>query len=231
MSGFADRETYVAHVRSRRPIVPKDAYILELCAHRSVLDIGCIDHSYEVALELGEDWLHARIATVADSVVGLDLLEADAAELNGRGYDIVIADAEDFDLGREFDVIVAGDLIEHLSNPGRFLEAAARHMGPDSRLVVTTPNPFNVEQFFQAAFRNQVMVNPEHAAWLDPEVMYELVSRSSLRIVGFEWVDTRFRFVLRGGRVLRRIVNPLASEIMRRRPLLRRDYAVTLALR
>ncbi len=231
MSGFADRESYVAHVRSQRPILPKDALVLDLCAQRSVLDVGCIDHSYGVALELGEDWLHARIATVADSVVGLDLLEADAAELNARGYHIVVGNAEDFDLSREFDVIVAGDLIEHLSNPGRFLEAAARHMGPDSRLVVTTPNPFNVEQFFQAAFRNQVMVNPEHAAWLDPEVMYELVSRSSLRIVGFEWVDTRFRFVLRGGRVLRRIVNPLASEIMRRRPLLRRDYAVTLALR
>ena len=228
---LSDREVYVRYLGELDEVVPKDDLIVELARGRRVLDLGCIDHSADTALALGGDWLHARLRGAADSLVGVDLLPNDAEVLNARGYDIRIADVESLDLDEQFDLIVAGDLIEHLSNVGRFLESVSRHMHDQAAFVVTTPNPFNIEQFSQALFRNRVMVNPEHTAWIDPHVMHELISRSPFEIVNFAWIDTRFHFRLRGGRVVRRIVNPLNDLVMRRRPLLRRDYAVVLMLR
>jgi SAM-dependent methyltransferase len=228
---LSDRSAYVDYVTSLGPEIPKQAFVVELARGRSVLDLGCIDHSAETALDLGDEWLHARMASVATELVGVDLLSDDAGALNARGYDIRVGDVESFDLGRTFDLVVAGDLVEHLSNIGRFFDAVATHMTADSALVVTTPNPFNIEQFAQALLRNQIMANPEHTVWIDPRVMFELVSRSPFRIVDFRWIDTRFHFVIKGGRFARRIVNPINEIVMRRRPLLRRDYAVVLQLR
>jgi SAM-dependent methyltransferase len=228
---LCDRKDFVRYVGGLDAIVPKDDFVVELARGRRVLDLGCIDHNAEEALGRGNEWLHARFQRVAAGLVGVDVLAHDAAVLNARGFDIRVADVESLDLGEQFDLIVAGDLIEHLSNIGQFLESVSNHMHDQSALVVTTPNPFNVEQFSQALFRKQIMVNSQHTVWIDPRVMHELISRSPLEIVDFRWVDTRFTFKLQGGRVLRRIVNPLSELVMQRRPLLRRDYAVVLMLK
>ncbi|MEW6471668.1 MAG: methyltransferase domain-containing protein [Actinomycetota bacterium] len=226
-----DREVFSGYVGDRSAIVPKDDFLVELARGRRVLDLGCIDHNAEEALGRGDDWLHARLRRVADRLVGVDVLAADAALLNARGFDIRVADVESLDLGEQFDLIIAGDLIEHLSNIGRFLDSVSHHMHDRSAFVVTTPNPFNVEQFSQALFRRQIMVNSQHTVWIDPRVMHELIARSPFEIVDFRWVDTRFTFKLQGGRIVRRIVNPLSQLVIQRRPLLRRDYAVVLMLK
>jgi SAM-dependent methyltransferase len=226
-----DREVYVRYVGDLDEVVPKDDFIVDLARGRRVLDLGCINHSADTALALGDDWLHARLRGAADTLVGVDLLAHDAGVLNARGYDIRIGDVESLDLGEQFDLIVAGDLIEHLSNICQFLDSVSHHMHDQSAFVVTTPNPFNVEQFSQALFRKQIMVNLQHTVWIDPRVMHELISRSMLEIVDFVWIDTRFHFKLTGGRVVSRMVNLLNQLVMTRRPLLRRDYAVVLMLR
>ena len=63
------------------------------------------------------------------------------------GTTCVAADAEEFDLGRSFEVVWAGEIIEHLSCAGGFLDAARRHLEPGGRLVITTPNAFAVSNF------------------------------------------------------------------------------------
>jgi 2-polyprenyl-3-methyl-5-hydroxy-6-metoxy-1,4-benzoquinol methylase len=144
---------------------------------------------------LGDRWLHGRIVEVAQSAVGLDLLTADAAQLNEAGYSIHVADAETFELGRRFDVIVAGDVLEHLSNPGRFLERARAHMHPGSDLVITTPNPFAFAQMMHVLIRRQVVVNREHTVWMDPSVIFELLGRAAFQITRFAWIDSDPEFV------------------------------------
>jgi len=226
-----DRGIYRSYVANLAEILPKDDFVVHLARGRRVLDLGCIDHDADEALARGGEWLHARLRSVAETLVGVDLLASDADVLNARGYDIRVADVESLHLGAQFDLIVAGDLIEHLSNIGQFLDSVSRHMHDQSVFVVTTPNPFNVEQFSQALFRNKIMVNPQHTVWIDPRVMHELISRSPFEIVNFHWIGTRFKADLQGGRVVRRIVNPLNELLMQRRPVLRRDFAVVLMLR
>lgn len=208
-----------ARVAARSPVVDKNDFVVSRCIGRRVLDVGCIDHNWETAVALGPDWIHERIRRVSTDVVGIDFLADDAAELNLRGYDIRVADAQAFDLGRTFDVIVAGDLIEHLERPGAFLECAKRHLVPGGELVLTTPNAFSAEQFLLALRANKVMLNPEHVAWFDPRTLYALLDRCGFVITDFSWVNTRFH-------VPRRWIRLTARAIVRQRPILGNDFAL-----
>lgn len=231
MPTFSDRDAYLQHIKAARPVVPKEDLIVDLCRGRSVLDIGCIDHSADTALELGESWLHRRIRGVATELVGLDLLADEAARLNALGYDIRVGDATKFDLGRTFDIVVAGDIIEHLADIGLFLQSIHRHLHADSRVIITTPNPFNIEQAARVLFIGEPRVHEEHVVWIDPTVMWELATREGYAIERFEWIDTRFDFSFESTKRSARAVNRLLGLAMRRRPMTRRDYAVVLAPR
>jgi trans-aconitate methyltransferase len=225
---FTSRENFIQYVTNYRALPAKDTFIVDACRGKTVLDLGCIDHSAETALALGERWLHRQIKAVANDLVGVDILKEDVHKLNQLGYQITASDISDLDLRRQFDVIIAGDLIEHVSNIGHFLDIVEKHMHEKSVCIVTTPNPFNIEQTMLAIFQNQIAVNSQHTCWLDPRVMYELVSRSRLSITDFHWVDTRFNFPVQRKR-WKTVTNRLTSYLMRKRPILRRDYAVVLS--
>lgn len=102
--------------------------ILNECRNKKVLDVGCGGMGGR---------LHASIKSVAEEVVGIEKDEDLAKRVGGE---TVVADAMDFDLNEKFDVIVAGELIEHLDNPAGFLKSVKKHLRPNGRLILTTPN-------------------------------------------------------------------------------------------
>lgn len=61
-------------------------------------------------------------------------------KLRSDGYNVRLMDAESLRLGEKFDVVIAGEIIEHLPNPGRFLERARAHLADGGELIVTVPN-------------------------------------------------------------------------------------------
>lgn len=76
---------------------------------------------------------------------------------------------------RRFDVILAGDIIEHLNNPGAFL-GELRACGPDPELLITTPNAFGLK----LALRNFLGVaddSHEHTYLFSPLVLRNLLLR------------------------------------------------------
>ena len=108
--------------------------IKEICRGRDVLDIGCVGD------ERPPRWLHDHICKVAKNVIGIDNGTEGVKKLKKRGYNVMRANAEDLDLKRRFDVIVAGELIEHLDNPGLFFGCVRKHLREKGTLVITTPN-------------------------------------------------------------------------------------------
>jgi 2-polyprenyl-3-methyl-5-hydroxy-6-metoxy-1,4-benzoquinol methylase len=146
----------------------------------SVLDIGCASR-YGRA-----DWLHGLLAAETEDVVGIDLNAKTVAELENAGYDVRLADAQDFELGRTFDVIFAGEVIEHLDNVHGFLSSARRHLAPGGRLVLTTPNAFYVGNFIYR-LGGEARVHPQHTAWY-----CESTLRRVLKVNGFGSVDLHY---------------------------------------
>ena len=228
-SQFETKRQFIDYAFNSFEAIDKSRLISSLCRGKDVLDVGCIDHSYQVAMNLGDRWLHKQIKEVSQSLVGLDILEEDAKQLNTHGYNIMVANAESFDLGRKFDVVVVGDLIEHLGNIGSFLTSLEKHLHKDSIVIITTPNPFNIEQTMLCFFEGQTIVNDEHTVWIDPKVMYELIQRSNLRIVDFYWVETRFKLHI-NRKIIGYLANGFCEALMRIRPVFRRDYAIVVTL-
>lgn len=151
----------------------------------SILDMGCVQHDLDRINE--STWLHGRLCEAFNDVTGLDYAEDEVRELNQRGYDVVHADAESFDLPETYDMVVAGELIEHLSNPGRFLQRVRNHLKSSGRLLLTTPNPWYYGYFLQAT-RGEVLSNPEHTCWFDKRTLRQLLSRYGFEVEHFEYV-------------------------------------------
>jgi len=153
-----------------------------------VLDVGCTGH----AVELGASkWLHGRLRETFPSVVGIDISAENIEELKRHGFtNLHVQSAESFELSERFDTIVAGELIEHLANPGLFLQRARAHLKPAGRLVITTPQPFSLLDITYALFKfPRTCQNRQHTCWFCPQTMKELVQRTGLRIEHFELLD------------------------------------------
>jgi|JRYF01.1.fsa_nt_gb 2-polyprenyl-3-methyl-5-hydroxy-6-metoxy-1,4-benzoquinol methylase len=170
--------------------------ITERVAGKRVLDIGCVDHTAE--MEQGEFWLHGHIRRNAAQTLGLDLEADEVAKLVARGYDVVCGDAEEVDLGRTFEVVVAGELIEHLSSPGRFLRNAHRHLEPGGLLLLTTPNAFYPKRLLEIVRGRRAQVHPQHVSWYCPQTLAAAVRRAGfvdVEVVPFDNTE-RFRWIV-----------------------------------
>ena len=163
-------------LKSAKPI-DREVYISEACRGKSVLDLGCIRHSAEFALK-DADWLHKKIKGTAKKVVGVDYLPEEIAKVNANGYDVVLGDVtKPLELKEKFDVIVAGDLLEHLANMEGFFSNCKMLLKQDGALIITTPNPFYCQLFHYIALKKSFMVNPEHTCWVDPLCLLQLSRR------------------------------------------------------
>jgi 2-polyprenyl-3-methyl-5-hydroxy-6-metoxy-1,4-benzoquinol methylase len=153
---------------------------------KKVLDLGCVQHNKKNYNS--KYWLHKAINFDASSVVGLDLSEDGVNFLNSKGLNVIFGDATSFDLGEKFDVIVAGDLVEHLSNFDGFLLSCRNHLSPNGCLLITTPNPWHWKFILRAITRGgHVPVNPEHTCWLCPTTLSQLVRRSGFSVTNVEY--------------------------------------------
>jgi len=160
--------------------------IVELCREKDVLDIGCVGGDMGIDVDRTS---HAQFEAVARSCMGIDIVADEVARWKARGHNVILADAEDFAVDRKFDIIVAADLIEHLANPGRFLERARSHLKPSGRLCILTPNAHSLNNVFKSLLGLRVASNPEHTCWYDRTTLHQLLARYGFRPVEEYWQD------------------------------------------
>jgi len=99
-----------------------------------LLDVGCGDGSF--AILLGGAFL-------ATELHGVDLSERAVALAQKSGLQAIRLDVERDALpypNHHFDLVFAGEILEHLLDPDRLLDEAYRVLKPAGYLVLTTPN-------------------------------------------------------------------------------------------
>jgi len=119
--------------------------------------------------------------------MGIDISAENIEKMRSLGFDnLLVADAQSFSLDQRFDTITAGELIEHLENPGAFLRTAAAHLAPGGRIVLTTPTPFGLMNLAYAFYKfPKTCSNGEHVSWFCPTTLHQLASRVGLDVL--EW--------------------------------------------
>lgn len=166
--------------------------ILPYVAGRKVLDIGAASGHQR------PDWMHGQIAKAAAQTVGIDIDAERVQQIQERGYDVRLVDARSADLGEKFDVVFAGELIEHLVNFEAFLASAKRHLKPGGKLVLTTPNAFCASNFVYR-FGFSVRVHEEHTCWFCEDTLATLVTRCGFEVVAKDYLKHETPGTLRRG--------------------------------
>jgi len=123
---------------------------------------------------------------VASDVVGIDIDTSGIERAKAEGIqNIYYGNVEELDkvniLGK-FDVIAAGGVLEHLSNPGLFLDGVKRFFTPATEMIIETPNAFSVHRFILGLL-NREYVHSEHVFYFSYVTLRNLLERHGYTII------------------------------------------------
>ena len=169
-------------------VVDGTEFLREFVADRAVLDVGVVQHELSQVAE--PHWKHGKIKSWARRCVGVDILPAEVAELNRRGFDVRCVDAtSDVDLGERFERVFLGDVLEHVDGPVALLRFAERHLAPGGLVLCTTPNPFFIAYVIEGLRYGSYIPNAEHVGWITPTMALELAHRAKLELKEYRHVQ------------------------------------------
>lgn len=162
-------------------------YLKSLASGKKVLDVGVVEHT--ISAQDADTWLHKNLCKVADYCLGVDILEAEVNSLKSIGFNVVCFDLVKAPLQEDFDLIICGELIEHISNLEGIFSSFRSMLRPHGRIVVTTPNPYYLNVIAKNTMGHTPFTeNVDHIAWFDPSMMAELASRFDLHLERFSGV-------------------------------------------
>lgn len=140
--------------------VNRAVFILQHCAGKRVLEFGASGP------------LHDGIVKAAASVLGVDREASDGVV----AFDLDDVTQADLPAAGHPDLIVCGEVLEHLSNPGWFLTRLKRQF-PGVPVILSVPNAFSAiaAQWIRKGREN---VNADHVAWYSPKTLSVLLERA-----------------------------------------------------
>ena len=116
---------YMQEKRFLFPLIPDGPNVL--------LDLGCAAGQVGKAL---------RESHKAAEIVGVEIFEPAAAEARKLYKEVHVGDIEDMKLGYDkyFDIVLCGDILEHLREPAKVLRQIHGWLKDGGRLVCSVPN-------------------------------------------------------------------------------------------
>lgn len=160
--------------------IPRDA--------RRMLDLGCASGALGAAIKARQ---HCH-------VTGVERDPAYAERAQERLDAVVVADLETLDLSHltPVDVLVCGDVLEHLVDPWRVLRDATALLAVGGTALVSLPNVRYWETFWQLGVkgtwprRSLGVFDRTHLRWFTLRDAHDLLDHAGLEVVG---VDRRYR--------------------------------------
>lgn len=167
------------------PIENEDrvGFISRYARDRKVLHIGCADWPFTEEKLARGSLLHQRLAGCASELHGADTSEQGIRLMLSAGIENLCVLPEPgnrlYDALKEtYDVVVAGEVIEHVSNPGRFLDSLHSVLGDDGLLILTTINFAPIKRLPRLLWRNE-QVHPDHVFYFSFSTLTRLLTRSN----------------------------------------------------
>ena len=143
-------------------VADRIAYLVEHCKGKRVVEFGASGKASEAVRAAAAQFFGVDRAA-SDGVVAFDLDEVEQ---------FLLLPAPTFDP----DIIVCGEVLEHLSNPGWFLTRLKKQF-VGVPLLITVPNAFSscAQRWLAKGFEN---CNKDHVAWYSPKTIAVLLERA-----------------------------------------------------
>lgn len=170
-----------------RECVHREEYILSrMEGMSSILHLGCSDAPFTKSAIETKTLLHFELLKKSREVIGFDL-NANGLQLLQRADPdgrYVCGNAESLNEhfpASSMDLVIAGEIVEHLSNPGSFFEACAKVLRPDGILLITIPNSFGIRRYIHSLFGVE-NYHPDHTFYFSENTVATLASRYGFSI-------------------------------------------------
>jgi 2-polyprenyl-3-methyl-5-hydroxy-6-metoxy-1,4-benzoquinol methylase len=199
------------HVLPKIKVIDREKLLLNLCRDKKVLHIGCADTGLLEERILTHKLLHSKLMNVTKKLWGIDLDLKSIATLRQLGVNnLLCADAERLNFVKElkehtFDVILGGELIEHLNNPGLFLRSCIQLLRNDGILILTTPNAFRFINFLTIFF-NKEIIHPDHNFWFSATSLKTILMKHGYAIRKIYIDSSKLRISLKKGMSFNQII-------------------------
>ena len=169
------------HRLPKADLVDRVAYLCEHAAGRRVIHVGFVDSGCRTMQEQAGAWLHGHLLPVASSLVGIDVDETGVQAATDAGYEAYAADCRDADALaalelKPADLVIAGEIIEHLDDPGAFLAGLHTLVAPGGELIVSTPNAYGLFNVFASLARREIN-HPDHVLMFTWRTLTNLAAR------------------------------------------------------
>jgi hypothetical protein len=158
MAGFK----YSHKIPKLKVIKSREQFLQDYVKGKTVLHGGCADSSMLEESKAARRFLHDILGETAGKLVGVDVDQEGIERMQQLGYkDVYFADMETWDYPEKFDVIVLGEIIEHIDNCGDFLRSVRKFCGPQTQVIFTTPNNYYF-LFWLYTLAGWESINPDH---------------------------------------------------------------------
>lgn len=166
--------------------------------HRKVAHLGCTASPYTLEAVRANRLLHQRLLPLAE-IVGFDVERADL-ELLARLFpeerfvhgDLVSRPPVEERGG--YDLVLAGEVLEHVPNAGSFLHSCGELLTPEGVLCITVPNACSPKIGLRSLVGRE-SVHPDHHTYYGPRTLVR-----ALAAAGFE-VTALYSYFAPSGRV------------------------------
>ncbi len=178
-------------------LVQRVEFIKNACAGKKVLHLGCTNHPYTMEAIENDMLLHTELGKISSELYGFDYDQEGIDLLKSTGvanlYRADLEKLDELDLNETFDVIIAGEIIEHLQNPGLFLKGIKKFMNPATQLIITTINAYCAFRFIVYGLRGKGGVNepvhPDHIGYYSYKTLSLTIERENLHVNEFYFYD------------------------------------------
>lgn len=165
----ADYVEKMIHKVPAAPVFQRHEYLIKAATNKRILDIGASGPMSE------------RLQDVAAWYRGCDITPQETDNF----FQIDLDKANELPVKPDIDLIIAGEVIEHLSNAGHFLDL----LYPcGAQVILTTPNAYSVAGIANMK-RGIESVNREHVAWYSYHTLKVLVERHGFKILLWAWYN------------------------------------------
>lgn len=153
--------------------------LLRLSPGRKLLDVGC-----------AAGFLLDAATAAGFEAYGLDQTPHTVAEARARGHRVVLGTLEELardpgEQGGGYDVVTALDVIEHVPDPGSFLQQLVDLTRPGGLTVLSTPNYSGLVARVMGP-RDPYMIPPEHLNFFTVTGLRALAARADVHIERME---------------------------------------------
>jgi len=167
----------------------RDELIRSICKNKKILHIGATDAPYTQEKFENGLLLHKTLMECSEKVMGIDIDSSSIDFLKSKGINNINL----FDMNKlgelpfSPDIIIFGEIIEHLQNFQTALDNIKSIMTPETELLISTPNRFYLLSFFIAILQQREPIHSDHKVVFSYGSLRQLLEANGLKITHFHF--------------------------------------------